>query len=356
MVQGRRGLPPEDDGEATVPGGARRSAASPPSPLDPASARRSAASPATPADPAPPVAARRSAASPPTPDEPAAAPRASEPERSAWVGPAALAVVLSLVIGILYLTLGRSGVAEPRPSMTVGPSPVTSDAAPVTTATASAPGEDPGGLPTGDDTATGATSQSPPLAASSEAEPGSVTPPPSGTATTAAPAGVPLDLGEATIVVHPGWQLYADEVVQDQRRLIRMRELTTDTRIQAVVLTTVAEELDQACLALMSDQAQGYTDVAESLAVTVQSGAGAEGVSCAFTGTRSSDGVPNKVEFTLVRRQADGLTLFFRDTIPAEVPEGSPVVAQLSAIECDAAATFAVTINACSVIPGPAGG
>ena len=165
-----------------------------------------------------------------------------------------------------------------------------------------------------------------------------------------------MDLNGATVVVQPGWQMYADEVVQGDRRLIRLREVATDTRIQAVILGTVGDDLDAACGELVADQRQAFTAVAESLAVTVPTGDGASGASCAFSGTRTSDGVANKVEFTLLRRNSDAMTLVFRDTIPAAVPDGSPVLAQLTDIECDAASTFGVVVTSCAATPAQGDG
>ena len=78
------------------------------------------------------------------------------------------------------------------------------------------------------------------------------------------------------------------------------------------------------------------------------------GVSCNFTGTRISDSVPASVEFTLLQR--GGITLVFRDTIPASVPEDSPALAQLVEMECGAAAGFGVTVDQCALIPGQADG
>lgn len=258
------------------------------------------------------------------------------PGRGAWLGIVSLAVVLAIVVGALYLILGPFPRTEP----------------PVPPGGAASRSADPSPAPSASLPATDVP-QSPPSAAAS---PGTTTPAPPVPSASASPsvsaaAGVPLDLDGAVLTVLPGWRLYADEVVQDERRLVRLRELTTDTRIQAVVLTSVEEDLNDACLALVADQRQGYTGVAESLAVDVQTDPTGEAVSCNFTGTRTSDSVPNKVEFTLIRRDSDGSTLFFRDTIPSAVPDDSPALAQLTAIECAAADTFGVQVIACATSP-----
>ena len=78
-----------------------------------------------------------------------------------------------------------------------------------------------------------------------------------------------LDLGDVVLVVPDGWELYADELVQDSRRLVRVREPLSDTRVQAVTLTTVGDDLAQACRDLVTDQQQAFTGVAESVVVDV---------------------------------------------------------------------------------------
>lgn len=255
-----------------------------------------------------------------------------ESEKGVWFGLGALALVLAAVIVATYFAFGRTDTAGPPP-------------APITASPTSGP------MLSSPPPTRVASSGSPSAASSSPAAPVSQSPSSAPPSSPAPAAGVPIDLDGAVVTVLPGWQMYADEVVQDGRRLIRLREVTTDTRIQAVILTTLDDDLSTACLTLMNDQGQGFTGVAESLAVTVHTAPDAEGVSCAFTGTRTSDSVPNKVEFTLLRRSSDGLTLFFRDTIPSAVPEDSPAMNQLTTIECAAADSFGVEVTACAVIP-----
>ena len=149
------------------------------------------------------------------------------------------------------------------------------------------------------------------------------------------------------LTVPEGWEVYADEVVQDDRRLVRLREPVTDVRVQAVTLTTVGEDLAQACRDLVTDQQQAFTNVAESVVVDVPLTGPASGVSCAFTGTRASDGVAAKVEFTIILRDEDAQSLIFRDTVPDSVAETSPVLAQLAGMECAATETFGVVVGSC---------
>lgn len=270
-----------------------------------------------------------------------AAPPTSE-ESAARRGPLlviALGIAIAMAVGALWLVFG---VRED--STTTSPEPSTASSA-----TAVDPGTP---LPSGDATAATSPAESgaptiteppPPHVATPEATP---TPAPS-------PGVVVLDEG-VILTMPPGWELYADEVVQNGRRLVRLRELTTDVRIQAVSLTSVTGPLDQACLDLVADHSGLYSGVAEGLPVSVGiSGEGA-GVSCAFTGTRISDGVPASVEFTLLKRGE--ATLVFRDTIPDALPEDAAALRELVTMECAAAQGFGVTVDQCLVTPAQADG
>lgn len=243
-------------------------------------------------------------------------PRRDSDARLAWLAIGVLGVAMAVVIAALYIVVGGRD-STPAPS-----SPSASTAAPTQSAAPSA-------------TAAGSVSGTPtPLASPSP------TPSP-----TTAPAV--LDLGDVVLVVPDGWELYADEMVQDGRRLVRVREPLSDTRVQAVTLTTVGDDLAQACRDLVTDQQQAFAGVAESVVVDVPLTGAAAGVSCAFTGTRTEDGIAAKVEFTLIRREADNQTLIFRDTVASAVPASAPVLAQLAAMECAAAETFGVVVASC---------
>ncbi|HSO70792.1 MAG TPA: hypothetical protein VLQ67_14300 [Arachnia sp.] len=224
---------------------------------------------------------------------------------------------MTVLIGGLYLFLG------PRGSSTTSPAPSSSSS---TDGGSPSPAESPSGQ------------ASPP-----PSEPS----PSSDDSTPAASPTSEVDLGDVQLTVPEGWEVYADEVVQDDRRLVRLREPVTDVRVQAVTLTTVGEDLTQACRDLVTDQQQAFTDVAESVVVDVPLTGGASGVSCAFTGTRTSDAVAAKVEFTIILRDEDAQSLVFRDTVPDSVADTSPVLAQLSSMECAATQTFGVVIGSC---------
>ena len=103
---------------------------------------------------------------------------------------------------------------------------------------------------------------------------------------------------------------------------------------------------------MTTDRAQQITGELAEVGVSI-SGEGT-GISCNFTGTRVSDGVPAMVEFTLLQRGE--ATLVFRDTIPTAVAVDSTAREQLVAMECEAATSFGVAVDQCALIPAPADG
>ena len=250
-------------------------------------------------------------------------PADDEDPRRRWYALGALAVVLALIVGVLFFVL-RPGAEQANP----GPTP---------TAATDGPSPSTGATP--------ATSTTPSASTQPSATP-SPTMTPTPTPTT--PAPLILDLGDANVTVLPTWQLYADEKVQDDRRLVRLKHLETDIRIQIVTLTSIDGDLDTACSDLMAEQRQTYSDVVLSETVSVAVGDGASGVACGFTGTRTSDDVAMKVDFTIVRRDADQKSIVFRDTVPQSVPADAPARAELATMECGAADTFGVAIKQCA--------
>lgn len=243
--------------------------------------------------------------------------REEEEARRAWVALAALAVAMTVLIGGLYVVLGPRGANTTAPTASSSPS-------------------------------SGGTSPSPSESTSGEAGPSPSEPSASPDASSPGPSpAAELDLGDVQLTVPEGWEVYADEVVQDDRRLVRLREPVTDVRVQAVTLTTLGEDLAQACRDVVTDQQQAFTNVAESVVVDVPLTGPASGVSCAFTGTRTSDSVAAKVEFTIILRDEDAQSLIFRDTVPASLAESSPVLAQLAGMECAAMETFGVVVGTC---------
>lgn len=260
---------------------------------------------------------------PPPPEDEEAA-----DERRRWYALGALAVVLALAVFVAYMALGgRYDSAEP----TTGTSEQGS-AEPSATAPAPSGG-----------TAPESPQPSPSTSASPQPSP--------------TPSPTVLDLGDTSVTVLPGWQVYADEVVQDDRRLVRIKHATTDTRIQIVTLTSITGDLQTACTDLTTEHRQAYSDVADSATVDVSVAAGATGVACGFTGTRISDKVEVKVDFTIVQRASDKTSIVFRDVVTQTVPADSPARTELATMECGAADDFGVTISQCaSATPGQGDG
>lgn len=288
MTMGRRAVPPDDVPPASAPAPRRMADETPPDPVTRSGPRHGV----------------------PAPD-------GDDDARHAWLILGALGAIMAMLVTGLYLFVGV------RDTTTASPSPSSSTPAPEASTAVASP------------TATGIPSAS-----------GSPSP------TTLPSPTEPeepelLDLGDVVLALPDGWELYADELVQDDRRLVRVREPASDTRVQAVTLTTVGEDLEQACRDLVTDQQRAFTGVAESVVVDVPMTGAASGVSCAFTGTRAEDGVAAKVEFTLIRRDADAQSLIFRDTVPDAVAASDPVLAQLAAMECAAAETFGALIVDC---------
>lgn len=305
---GRRGLPP-DENHPEAPARARRMAPDLELPIRDVP-RRGIAEGLTGEDPEQPAAPK------------------------AWISLVALGAIIALVVLALWLIFGTrddGATTAPLPDPSISPGAI---ATPGETTTPPAP-------------PTATEPEDEPESETSPSQPGTETPP---TPPETDIALVPVTIDDGVTLLMPGsWELYADEIVQNERRLVRLRETDTDVRIQAVSLTTVTSPLDEACLELVADHRQSYTDVAEGLPVAVPISGEGEGRSCNFTGTRVSDDVAATVEFTLL--QLGDSTLVFRDTIPATVADGSPVLAELVAMECGAAADFGVAINQCAITP-----
>lgn len=178
---------------------------------------------------------------------------------------------------------------------------------------------------------------------------GSPTPPASSAAASPTPSvtASPVALDDATISVPEGWELYADEQVQDDRRLVRIQESEADVRLQAVTLTSVTGELDTACEQLITEHEASYSNVATTPPFTVPVAPGGDGYSCGFRGVRASDSQPMTVTFTLLRRSTDDHTLVLRSTVPEGVTADSEAATQLEDITCQAATSFDVDLSRC---------
>lgn len=241
------------------------------------------------------------------------APEEKSQTRQAWLGLGALALLLALTIALVYALFGtRSSTSEPVSSPSGSPS-----------AASPSPSSDP------------SPSQSP-----------SATP-----TETPSDAELVLELNDAFVTVPEGWELYADEKVQDNRRLVRIRDTDTDARLQAVTLTSVTGGLSAACNDLVADQRSSYEGVNESLAASVPVAPIGEAITCAFSGTRASDSVAATVTFMIVRRDSDAHSLVLRATVPSSLPADSTAAEQLEESQCGAAQSFGVPLTRCPAIP-----
>lgn len=233
---------------------------------------------------------------------------------------AAAGLAVAVLIAVIYLSKGPSTSAGPA---SPSPSPSLSVASP-----SSEPSNSP--------------AQSTDLSSPSGSALATNSKPPS-------PVGnMALDLNDARVTIPSGWELYADEAVDDSRRLLRLRDPHTDIRAQLVTLTSIDENLNAACQALVDDQSRAYEDVTPALTspIGLNSDAGS-GVTCGFTGTRASDGQSNSVTFTIVQRGEDDHSLVLRSTIPATVVADDPGRAALVALNCEASSTFGLPLPLC---------
>ncbi|MFT3889900.1 MAG: hypothetical protein QM713_17285 [Arachnia sp.] len=186
--------------------------------------------------------------------------------------------------------------------------------------------------------------------------PGTSTGTPSSSSPTPSPSPTPtptavittIPLNDATLAVLAGWSVQSDEEVQDKRRLVRLREDATDARLQAVTLTSVEGKLTDACAALVDDLDASYTDVATSAPVAVPVADGAEGATCSFTGTRTSDDVPNTVTFTVLRRAQDNHSLIYRAIVPTTLTDPASTQDAVEEMFCTSAESFGVDVDRCA--------
>ena len=154
-------------------------------------------------------------------------------------------------------------------------------------------------------------------------------------------------LNDTSFETPPGWVVYTDELIEGDRRLVALRQ-GDDARLQAVTLVTTDPDLATSCRALITSQARPFTGTAELLTLPIGlDPAIGDGRTCGFTGTRTSDGVPNSVTFTLVRRATDGHVLVLRQTVPDAIALGAAPRHDLTAMTCRASAGFGVPLPLC---------
>lgn len=186
-----------------------------------------------------------------------------------------------------------------------------------------------------------------PTTASSPA-PASGTPTPAEpTPSVSADPGQLLELNDASLTVPASWTITSDELVEGDRRAVRLVEAATDARLQAVTPGASQQTPLQACEALVALQRQAYTGVTTHLVLELSVPGAGDGVTCGFDGTRSSDEVGNVVSFTLLRRDVDGHLLMLRATTPDAVPPTAEARSQLVGMQCEASRTFGVPLPLC---------
>lgn len=309
----------QDDDAASAPssddlrGGARRAMTSsvPAKPHEPAS----------PPDPVPIALPRRAVA--PEEHRETTASRLLRP----WIVAVGAGFALAVMVLTLYLVRGAA------------PTTTQPESAPPTASSTNSP------RPDQTDKTQSATTAGPPL--DSTTPQGEVSP-----AQTAAPSG-PVDLtaiqlDDAEFALPGGWELYADDVVDGSRRLVRIREPLSDVRAQLVSLTSIGTDLSGACQALIDDQGGNYSNMVPVLpaAIGLTSTEGT-GVTCGFRGTRASDAQDNSVTFTLLQRTSDSHSLVLRSTIPASVSADAPASTALFGVNCQASSSFGVPLPLC---------
>lgn len=186
-----------------------------------------------------------------------------------------------------------------------------------------------------------ATSPSPTLTASPDAEDTSG----------AVPATEELKLNDTAFNAPAGWSIYGDEVIETDRRVVRLTNTTTDLRLQVATLaTTGGGDVAAVCESLSASQQSKFSDVTTTptLGIGIDPAQGA-GVTCGFHGTRTGDSVPATVSFTVVVRVSDGHALTLRSMIPDALTgaAGEQARGELAAMNCSASRNFQVTLPLC---------
>lgn len=256
----------------------------------------------------------------------------------------------ALVLALAYLVFGpRTTSTAPSPGVTSAPAPTDSTPEPASPAASTSAAEpSPTSSPPASDSA--------PLPSPRPSTSVAAEPPPSVPGTTAAteeeppatasPAGAVV-LNDTTFVAADGWVLHGDALVEGDRRVVRLSEPSSDTRLQALTLL-MDPDLEASCAALVAAQKGQFAVTREELprpvGVSPEEGTG---VSCGFAGVRTADGVANTVSFTLLRRATDSHVLMLRSTIPDVVGVGDQPRRDLTRMSCAASSGFGVPLPLC---------
>lgn len=165
------------------------------------------------------------------------------------------------------------------------------------------------------------------------------TPPVASPSASPSPSGAREVVGDTAVTVPDHWRLYADELTEGDRRLIRVIDDATGVRLQVATLTTVGTDLTAACRALIDDQGAEYAVDFEVVPRYVSMDDGAVAVNCGFVGAREGQ-EDTSVMFTMVQRESDVHTLVLRVMGPRNLPADAPAVREVAAMGCEAAAAF----------------
>jgi len=198
------------------------------------------------------------------------------------------------------------------------------------------------------------TSSSTPSASTSQGTPSQApTPDPTDPTPSESPLASPtpspelIELNDTAFTPPAGWTLYGDDVIETDRRVVRLAHDESGASLQVVTLLQ-DPDLAESCRALVESQGQQFAVTSESLALPVGLDPSVgEGVTCGFSGVRTADGIANSVSFTLLRRAADAHVLMLRQTVPDDVPAGSTARRDLSAMGCDASTGFGAPLPLC---------
>lgn len=265
----------------------------------------------------------------------------STPHRPWYLGAGGwVALAGAIIVGLALFNVVRP-TAE-APPVVVSSSQPSSGAPAVSTSSAPASVD----ASTDEPNAPAPTDSAAPLPGTVSAVPAS-TPPPEPSPDGSAAAGL-IELNDASFNGADGWTVYGDEMIEEDRRAVRLSDQDTDARFQAVTLLPGDADLAQSCSSLVDLQQTQFNDPTRELVVPVGTNAAAgSGVRCGFSGVRSSDGVASTVIFTLVSRASDSHVLMLRSTVPAAVSSDSPAVGQLNSMSCQASESFGVTLPLC---------
>lgn len=159
--------------------------------------------------------------------------------------------------------------------------------------------------------------------------------------------GTPEKIDDTTITVPPHWRIYADEVTEGNRRLLRLIEDESRVRLQVATITTMSDDLHAACGALINDQGQGYTVDSQLGPREITALGDASAVMCGFVGTKEGETTATNVMFTLVQRPSDEHTLVLRVMRPDDLAPDNDALQEVSRMSCEASREFGHPLPLC---------